>query len=151
MIQHIECPILIYNNQFIQGQLKNTSELCRRTKKSVGEKLFDSLVIIDSDGNQFEVLVYIGRFNWATFFMNVVDLTLDLFMRPKEELSTWVEFELTEPKKVDFDKAKQQIADLLCNNPKWFKKTYEQTDSIEEKLGAYESLNELINSFAGYP
>ncbi|WKD48527.1 hypothetical protein [Microbulbifer spongiae] len=150
-MQSLTYPVLIFNKKFIQGQLNTEKDLCIRTRKSVEQKLFDDLTIIDSKGHKFSVLGYEARDSFYVQVKNIIDVALDFFLRPKEELSTNIQFELSEPEKVSFESVKQQLSVLMKKNPKWFDPKNENFKSIDDKLESYASLEELISLLAGYP
>ena len=150
-MQSLTYPVLIFNEKFIQGQLNSERDLSIRTRKSVKKKLFDNLEIIDSKGFRFEVLGYEASDSPYVQTKNFFDLALDFFLRPKEELSTHIQFKLSEPEKVSFESLKQRLSELIKKNPKWCDTGNEDFKSIDDKLESYASLEELISLLAGYP
>lgn len=150
-MQSIEFPVLLLGKNFVQGRIYSSKDLSRRTIVSFNEKIFDGAIVIDSQGSAFKVLSYSKSFPAAIVIGNVVDLTLDFFMRDKDQLATWIDFELSTPEKFDFSDVKRKVSDLVHKNPKWFDSNLEGFKSIERMLDSYQSLPDMIDLFSGYP
>lgn len=144
-------PVLICSKKFVRGQTKNENQLCIRTKKSLKDKLYDDCIIFDVEGYKYQIVNYQGKPSTYVALINVVNGLLDFFTRPKDEYSVWIDFDLRQSEKCTFSECKNEIAKYIKANPKWFNKSYEDFDSIDDKLSSYDSLEELIMCLAGYP
>jgi hypothetical protein len=118
---------------------------------SFNEHLFHDAEVIDSSGQKYKILNYEKVFSFKILLLNILDFTLDLFMRSLDNWTVWTNFDLSEPKRVSFQQVKSQLSELVNSNPAWFKKINEDHDTIDEKLESYGSLEDLILSLAGYP
>jgi len=141
----------MYSNKFVQGKIFNENQLCIRTKQSLTDKLYDGCVIFDAEGYKYQVISYKAQPKIYVTLVNVIDGVFDLLLRPKNEYSAWIDFNLLEGEKHTFSECKKEIASLVKANPKWFKKSYEDFNSIDDKLASYGSFEELIMCLAGYP
>lgn len=149
-MQQLKFPVLIYNEKFIQNIVSET-RFHKRTIESVKRKLYENLIIVDSDSKKFKVLSYRTSLHWYVLLSNLITGPLTLFMRPFDDYGTWVKFELSEPEQITFEEAKAEILALFKKHPRWFKKSHENFKTIEEKLASYKSLQDMIERMAGYP
>ena len=150
-MRQLNYPVLFYTPTSIWGKNKSETYLCTSTISSFKEGFFDNGVIIDASGLKYRVLDYNRRLTPYVALVNVVDALLELFLRPKDEYCTWIDFTLSDPEQLSFDEVKQEITDLVNKHPRWFVKSHENENTIEEKLSKYDSLRDLIECLAGYP
>lgn len=109
-MQRLKYPVLIYNEKFILGQISRKNKLQSVSRKSCERRMYDDLVIVDSDLKTYTVLSHENSYPWTTLAINTGYFFTDLFMQKRGDYATWVDFELSEPEQLTCGEIKNRIA-----------------------------------------
>jgi len=149
-MRELNYPIILCSKKFIRGKIQNETQLCIGAKFALKEKMYANAVIYDSKCNKYSIYRYKKKFSLYVVFLNVINGIFDLFRRPKDEYSVWVDFELKDEGRLTFSQCKSEIAAFVNAKPRWFVKSHEDYASVEEKFASFDSIEELINCEEGY-
>jgi len=144
-------PIIICSESYIYGQITNKNRLCISTLYSVNSSMFDNCVIYDSNGIKYTVVNYSIESNLYVSFINFFDGLFTLFSRPEEDKRVWLDFKLEKVSELSSSDCFKEIKSLIKAHPKWFKKSHEDFDTVDQMFDSFDSIEDMISYIAGYP
>ena len=113
--------------------------------------MYDNCVIYDSLGYKYNVVSYSTKSTPYVSLVNIVDGLLTLFSRPEEDKRVWLDFKLEKVSELSSNDCFYEIISLIKAHPKWFKKSHEDFDTVDQMFESFDSIEDMISYIAGYP